>query len=161
MNSQTTFFLTYYRKDVNQTTLNHTILQHFMNINGICSNFVKYESFFESNSGLSKSCSSGLFLSSEASICSKMAFPLLGNSDQVVLSVSINVLSSTNLDAPFQCMHSLRDVPWGISLNLVLLLLEVNFLSGFRLELMYIFLIKNISPSLCHLYRFKLILLIL
>ena len=109
-----------------------------MNINGICSNFAKYESFFESNSGLSKSCSSGLFLSSEASICSKMAFPLLGNSDQVVLSVSINVLSSTNLDAPFQCMHSLRDVPWGISLNLVLLLLEVNFLSGFRLELMSI-----------------------
>ena len=26
MNLQTTFFLTYYRKDVNQTTLNHTIL---------------------------------------------------------------------------------------------------------------------------------------
>ena len=75
-----------------------------MNIHGICSNFVKYESFFESNSGLSKSCSSGLFLSSEANICSKMAFPLLGNSDQVVLSVSINVLSSTNWDAPFQCI---------------------------------------------------------
>ena len=37
-------------------------------------------------------------------ICSKMAFPLLGNSDQVVLSVSINVLSSTNWDAPFQCI---------------------------------------------------------
>ena len=30
------------------------------------------------------------FLSSDASICSKMAFPLLGNSDHVVLSVSIN-----------------------------------------------------------------------
>ena len=31
-----------------------------------------------------------LFFSSDASICSTMAFPLLGNSDHVVISVSIN-----------------------------------------------------------------------
>ena len=34
----------------------------------------------------------GLFLSSDASICSTMAFPLLGNSDHVVISVSIHFL---------------------------------------------------------------------
>ena len=42
-----------------------------------------------------------------------------------------------------------------ISLNLVLLLL-VNFVSGFRLELMYISLIKNIRSSLIHLHGFQL-----
>ena len=31
-----------------------------------------------------------LFISSDASICSTMGFPLLGNSDQVVVSVSID-----------------------------------------------------------------------
>ena len=39
-----------------------------------------------------------------------------------------------------------------IYLNLVLLLLLVNFVSGFRLELMYISLIKNIRSSLIHLH---------
>ena len=38
-----------------------------------------------------------------------------------------------------------------MSLNLVLLLLLVNFLSEFRLELMYISLIENIRSSLTHL----------
>ena len=32
----------------------------------------------------------GLFLSSDVSICSTMAFPSLGNSDHVVVSVSID-----------------------------------------------------------------------
>ena len=39
-----------------------------------------------------------------------------------------------------------------IYLNLVLLLLLVNFVSGFRLEMMYISLIKNIRSSLIHLH---------
>ena len=39
-----------------------------------------------------------------------------------------------------------------ISLNSVLLLLLVNFVSGFRLELMYISLIVNIRTSLTHLH---------
>ena len=39
-----------------------------------------------------------------------------------------------------------------ISLNLVLLLLLVNFVSRFKLELMYISLIENISSSLTHLH---------
>ena len=39
-----------------------------------------------------------------------------------------------------------------ISLNLVLVLLLVNFMSGFRLELIYISLIENIRSSLIHLH---------
>ena len=42
-----------------------------------------------------------LFLSSDTSICSAMAFPLLGNSDQVVVSVSIDFLSISIRGAPF------------------------------------------------------------
>ena len=68
---------------------------------------------------------SDLFLSSDASICSTVAFPPLGNSDHVVVSVSIDFLSNSQQDAPFHgiayeyscadlnglCDH-LRDVPW-------------------------------------------------
>ena len=42
-----------------------------------------------------------LFLTSDASICSTMAFPPLGNSDHVVVSVSIDFPLNSNLDAPF------------------------------------------------------------
>ena len=66
-----------------------------------------------------------LFLSSDASICSAMAFPPLGNSDHVVVSVSTDFPSNSQQDAPFHhiaydysradwdslCDH-LRDVPW-------------------------------------------------
>ena len=64
------------------------------------------------------------FLSSDASICSAMAFPPLGNSDHFVVSVSINFLSNSQWDAPFyriaydysradwDCLRDhLRDVP--------------------------------------------------
>ena len=40
-----------------------------------------------------------LFLSSDASICSTMAFPPLGNSDHVVVSVSIDFPSNLQQDA--------------------------------------------------------------
>ena len=43
-----------------------------------------------------------LFISSEASICSTMAFPPLGNSDHVVVSVSIDFpTTNSQQDAPF------------------------------------------------------------
>ena len=42
-----------------------------------------------------------LFLSSDASICSTKAFTQLGNFDHFVVSVSIDVLSNSNRDAPF------------------------------------------------------------
>ena len=64
-------------------------------------------------------------LSSDASICSTMAFPPLGKSDHVVVSVSIDFPSNSQLDASFHCIaydysHAdwdsirdhLRDVPW-------------------------------------------------
>ena len=66
-----------------------------------------------------------LFISSDASICSTMAFPPLGNSDHVVVSVSIDFPTNSQQDAPFYRIaydHSradwdglhehLRDVPW-------------------------------------------------
>ena len=42
-----------------------------------------------------------LFLSSDASISSTMAFPPLGNSDHVVVSVSIDFPSNSQWDALF------------------------------------------------------------
>ena len=42
-----------------------------------------------------------LFISSDASICSTMAFPPLGNSDHVVASVSIDFPSNSQQDAHF------------------------------------------------------------
>ena len=66
-----------------------------------------------------------LFLSSDASICSTMAFPPLGNSDHVVVSVSIDFPINSKQDTPFHCVaydysradwdglrNHLRDVPW-------------------------------------------------
>ena len=66
-----------------------------------------------------------LFISSDASICFTMASSPLRNSDHVVVSVSIDVPSYSQRDAPFHriaydyyradwdslCDH-LRDVPW-------------------------------------------------
>ena len=45
-----------------------------------------------------------LFISSDASICSTMAFAPLGNSDHVVVSVSIDFPTNSQQDAPFHCM---------------------------------------------------------
>ena len=42
-----------------------------------------------------------LFLSSDANICSTMTFPPLGNSDHVLVSVSIGFPSNSQQDAPF------------------------------------------------------------
>ena len=66
-----------------------------------------------------------LFLSSDASICSTMAFPPLGNSDHVVVSVFIDFPSNSQQGALFHCItydysradwdglrDHLRDVPW-------------------------------------------------
>ena len=65
------------------------------------------------------------FLSSDSNICSVMAFPTLGNSDHVLVSVSIDFPSYSQLVAPFHCiaydcscadwdgLHDhLRDVQW-------------------------------------------------
>ena len=72
-----------------------------------------------------------LFISSDASICSTKVFPPLGNSDHVVVSVSIDFPSNSHWDALFHCIaydyfHAdwdgvcdhLRDVPWEDILKL-------------------------------------------
>ena len=82
------------------------------------------------------------FFSSDASICSKMAFPPVGNSDHVVVSVSIDVPINSKLAclmAILVLIGIVFMVIWKmyharISLNSVLLLLLVNLVSGFRLE---------------------------
>ena len=107
-----------------------------------------------------------LFISSDASICSTMAFSPLGNSDHVVVSICIGFPSYSQQDVTFHRIaydyfwanwHGLsdylRDVPWGISLKSVFLLLLVNFVSGFRL--MYISFIESIRASLTHLHGFS------
>ena len=66
-----------------------------------------------------------LFISSDASICSTMAFPQLGNSDHVFVSVSIDFPINSKQDTPFHHvaydyshadwdgLHDhLKDVPW-------------------------------------------------
>ena len=72
-----------------------------------------------------------LFISSDASICSTIAFPPLGNSDHVVVSVSIDFPINSKQDTPFHRMaygysradwdglrDHLRDVPWENILKL-------------------------------------------
>ena len=66
-----------------------------------------------------------LFFSPKASTCSAMASPPLGNSDHVVVSVSIDFPSNSQHDGPFHCIaydysqadwdgfhDHLRNVPW-------------------------------------------------
>ena len=78
-------------------------------------------------------------------------FPPIGKFSPFYCSVSIDFPSNSQRDAPFHRIakgyshadwdglrDNLRDIPCKKSLNSVLLLLLVNFVSGFRLELMYI-----------------------
>ena len=87
----------------------------------------------------------------DTSICSTMGSPLLGNSDHLAVSVSIDFPSNSQRGSLFHrraCDYSradwdgfviIREMFHGmISLNSAFLLLLVNFVSGLRLKLMYI-----------------------
>ena len=108
-----------------------------------------------------------LFICSDPSICSTVAFPPLANSNHVIVSVYIDFPSILKEDPPEKRTHFFtaqllvilvviwvvfvviyKIFHWKISLNLVLLLLMLNFLNGFRLELMYVSHITNIRSSL-------------
>ena len=102
-----------------------------------------------------------------------MAFPPLRNSDLVVVSVSIDFATNSKRDAPFHCIaydyscadwnghcDHLRDVPWEDIFKLGASAAVVNFVRGFRLELMYISLIENIRSSLTHLPGCQLLMLL-
>ena len=112
-----------------------------------------------------------LFISSDASICCTIVFPPLRNSDRVAVYVSIDFPWNSQQDAQFHWMTSL--VPIGtvfaiiwemfcgeIYLNSVLLLLLVNFVSEFRLELLYILLIVSIRSSFTYLHDFQILVLL-
>ena len=114
-----------------------------------------------------------LFISSDASICSTVAFLPLENFDHAVPSVSIDSPSNSQWDALFHRLvygyyfadwdvfrEHLRDVPWEDIFKVVLLLLIVNFVSGFRFELMHMSPIENIRLSLTHLCGFQLLVLL-
>ena len=105
-----------------------------------------------------------LLLSSDASIYSTVAFSPLGNSDHVIVSVSIGFPLSTKGDtafhsATFEYPHAdwngLRDHFYH-----VLLLLELHFLSDLWLELMHTLLIVRITSSFLPLHDFWLLLLL-
>ena len=54
------------------------------------------------------------FLSSDASICSTMAFPPLGNSGHAAVSVSIDVPTNSQRDAPFhRIAYDYSRADWG------------------------------------------------
>ena len=111
-----------------------------------------------------------LFLPHDPSICSAVIFPLLGNCDQVGVSVSIDFPSNSKEDAPFHrtaydCSRAdgdglrdhLRYVPQTLSLNWVLLLLLLNFQSGSSLKLVYISRIVNVRTIFIYLHGFQLL----
>ena len=111
-----------------------------------------------------------LFISSDAIVCSTMAFPPLASCEHVLVSVSIYFRSNSKWDTCFiaQLMTILMLtrmvflIIWEmfhekISSNSVVLVLLVNFVSGFRLELMYVSIILNIRSSLTHLHGFQLL----
>ena len=109
-----------------------------------------------------------LFFSSYTSICSRMAFPLLGNSDHAVVLFSIDFPPNLQKHVPFHriaydysrvdwdglCDH-LIDVPCEDIFKLSASLLLVIFVSGFKLELIYISLFVSIRSSLTHLHVFQ------
>ena len=110
-----------------------------------------------------------LFISSNASICSTMAFPPLGNSDHVV----VFPLTFHHIHNGMPLFHRiaydysqadwdglgdhLRDIPWEDIFKLSDSAAASEFVSGFRLELMYISLIESIRSSLTNLHRFQLL----
>ena len=114
------------------------------------------------------------FFSSDTNICSRMAFPPLGNSDHVVVSVSIDFPLNSQRDAPFHRIaydysqfdwkglrDHLRDAPWEDIFKPGASAATSEFCEGFwGLELMYISLRENVRSSLTHLHGFQLLVLL-
>ena len=107
-----------------------------------------------------------LFLSSDASFCSTMAFTPLGSSDHAVVSVFMDFPSYEQRDAPFyhisydySCDH-LRDVPWEDIFKLSASTAASEFCERVQVELMYIPVVESIRSILSHLHGFQLLLLL-
>ena len=97
-----------------------------------------------------------------------MAFLPLANSDHVVVSISIDFPINSKQDTLFHCMaydyshgdldglhDHLRDVPREDIFKLSASVAANEFLSVFRLELMYISLIISIRSNLHHIHGFQ------
>ena len=113
------------------------------------------------------------FLSSDATTCSTMAFPPLGNPDHVVLSVSIYFPSNSQRDAPFHRIaygysradwdglrDHLRDVPWEDIFKLGASAAASEFCEWVQVEIDVYIPHRNIRPSLTHLPGFQLLVLL-
>ena len=111
-----------------------------------------------------------LFLSSDASICSTVAFPSSENSDHVVILVSIDFPSNLKGYVPFHRIvydysHAdwegffdhLKDFPLEDFFEFSAFAAATEFLSGSRLELIHISFIVNISSSLTNPHGFQLL----
>ena len=110
-----------------------------------------------------------LFLSSDASICSTTAFPPFGNSDHVVVSVSIDFPTNSQQDTLFHRItydysradwdglrDHLRDVPWEDIFKLSASAAASEFCEGIQVGTD----IENIRSSLIHLHGFQLLVLL-
>ena len=101
-----------------------------------------------------------LFISLDASICSAVAFPSLGNSDHVIVSLSIDFPINLKQDALFHRLaydyyavwdsfcDKLKDVTWEDIFNCGAFAAASEFVSGLGLGLTYISLIVSIGSSL-------------
>ena len=105
-----------------------------------------------------------MFISSDSSICSTVAFLSLGKSDHVFVSAFVFFPSKCRKWYHFLLtilvligmvfVINQKMFLESLSLNMLLLQLLLNFVSGSRLELMYISLIINIRLNLIHSHGF-------
>ena len=103
-----------------------------------------------------------------------MAFPPLGNSDDIVVSVSIDFPSNSQWKALFHCIaydyscvdwdglrDHLRDVPWEDIFKLDASAAASEFCEWVQVGInIYISLIENIRSSLTHVHGFQLLVLL-
>ena len=102
-----------------------------------------------------------------------MTFSPLGNSDHIVVSVSFDFPSNSQQEPLFHCIafdyspaywdgprDHLRGLPREDILKLGASAATSEFVSGFRLEFMYISLTENIRSNLTHLHGFHLLVLL-
>ena len=121
-----------------------------------------------------------LFISSDASICSTMTFLPLGNSDHVVVSVSIDFPTNSQQDAPFHRIaydysradwdglrDHLRGVPWEDIFKLGASAAANEFCEWVQVGIdiyiyiyIYTYHIESVRSSLIHLHGFQLLVLL-
>ena len=114
-----------------------------------------------------------LFFSPDASICSTMAFPPLGNSDHVIVSVSIDFPSNSKRNTTFHCIvydysrvdwdglrDHLRDVPCEDIFKLRASVAASELCKWLQVVINVYTLYLSIRSSLTHLHGFQLLLLL-